>query len=307
VRAVAVAVLGPFKRSARIGFGVPPEVAAVVVLAAVVDGTVDPSAVVAVDAGVVIVAEVTVVVVTRRSCDSWPPPPEQPTTVAKPPSATTPSSRGCTSRACHGRCPDSVRDVFSELLATPGVEEHVELRSRVGFLALHGGLEEGTAEIATAAAARGGATVYGVIQPADLAWHVPSHLFDPDDSPHLRTVLDRCDVVVSVHGYGRHGFWTTVLVGGAARPLATRLAAAVRPALPEYRVLDEINEIPPELRGLDPRNPVNRSRTGGVQLELPPRVRGIGPQWAHLPGDGFTPHTEALVDALARFAISDRH
>src|SRR5690606_39793265 len=65
--------------------------------------------------------------------------------------------------------------VFAELLAHPGVEEQVELRSRFGFLAIHGGsLERGTAEVADAAAEQAGASLYAVRQPDDLRWHVPS-------------------------------------------------------------------------------------------------------------------------------------
>ena len=40
------------------------------------------------------------------------------------------------------------RVAFAELLAHPDVVEELVLRSPVGFLALHGGLEPGTAEIA---------------------------------------------------------------------------------------------------------------------------------------------------------------
>jgi len=192
--------------------------------------------------------------------------------------------------------------VFSELLDHEGVEERAELRSRVGFLALHGGLEQRTAEIASSAAGRAGATWYAVVQPPDLRWHVPSHQFDPGVSPLLRQVLEHCDVIVSVHGFGRAGLWTSLLLGGSARGLAGELGIALRDALPAYEVLDDVDAIPPELRGLDPRNPVNLARAGGVQLELPPRVRGIGPHWADFDGSGFTPHTEALVDALAGFA-----
>jgi phage replication-related protein YjqB (UPF0714/DUF867 family) len=94
------------------------------------------------------------------------------------------------------------------------------------------------------------------------------------------------------------------LLGGADRDLATRLADALRGGLPEYDVVDDVEAIPAELRGLDHRNPVNRAQGGGVQVELPPRVRGIGPHWATFDGGGFTPHTEALVDALAGFAAS---
>jgi phage replication-related protein YjqB (UPF0714/DUF867 family) len=194
--------------------------------------------------------------------------------------------------------------MFAELLASPGVEERVALRSRVGFLALHGGLEGATAEIAEAAASRAGASLYAVVQPDDLAWHVPSHRFDPEASPHLRQVLAHCDVVVSLHGYGRDGLWTALLLGGGDRTLAARLATRLREDLPAYDVIDEVEAIPADLRGLDHRNPVNRARGGGVQVELPPRVRGMGPHWSSFAGDGFTPHTEALVTALAVFAAT---
>jgi len=199
---------------------------------------------------------------------------------------------------------DSVEGVFAELLAAPGVEERSEIRSRVGFLALHGGLEEATAEIASAAADASDASWYAVVQPSELAWHVPSHQFDPTMSPQLRAVLEHCDTIVSLHGFGREGFWTSILVGGADRARANELADHLRPALPEYAVIDDVDSIPDGLRGLDPRNPVNRARGTGVQLELPPRVRGIGRHWATFEGDGFTPHTEALVNALAGFARS---
>jgi phage replication-related protein YjqB (UPF0714/DUF867 family) len=194
--------------------------------------------------------------------------------------------------------------VFAELLASPGVEERVAVRSRVGFLALHGGLEEGTAEIAEAAASRGAASCYALVQPADLAWHVPSHHFDPAASPRLQEILVHCDVVVSLHGYGRAGWWTSLLLGGADRALASRLAVVLRSGLPAYDMVDDMDAIPTDLRGLDHRNPVNRARGGGVQVELPPRVRGMGPHWDHFDSPGFTPHTEDLVVALAGFAAA---
>ena len=48
---------------------------------------------------------------------------------------------------------------FAELLAHPEVVEELELRSGVGFLALHGGLEPGTAEIARRRGRAGGELV----------------------------------------------------------------------------------------------------------------------------------------------------
>ena len=92
--------------------------------------------------------------------------------------------------------------MLDELLATVGVQERFVAGSRVGICALHGGLEQGTAEIAEAAATASGASFYAVVQPDDLRWHVPSHRYDPALSDGLRAFLARIDVVISVHGFG---------------------------------------------------------------------------------------------------------
>ena len=180
--------------------------------------------------------------------------------------------------------------MIADLLAHEGVAETCDLRGRFGFMALHGGsLERGTAEIARRAADISGASLYAVEQPDELQWHVPSHLYDPAEAPALARFLDHVDVVVSVHGYGREGFWTRLLLGGADRALARSAATCMRPHLDGFEVIDDVEEIPRELRGLHPRNPVNLSRSGGVQVELPPRVRGLGPR-----GE------PAFIDALVR-------
>ncbi len=194
---------------------------------------------------------------------------------------------------------------FAELLAHPAVVEESVLASRVGFLALHGGLEPGTAEIARDAAGRVGASWYVVVQPDDLKRHVPSHETDPSCSPLLVSFLEHVEVLVSVHGYwGREELHRAVLVGGADRRLAAALAITLRGVLPEYRIVDDLALIPRRLRGLDPRNPVNRAGGGGVQLELPHPVRAIGPYGYGPEGDVHRAHTEALVAGLASFAAT---
>jgi phage replication-related protein YjqB (UPF0714/DUF867 family) len=70
------------------------------------------------------------------------------------------------------------------------------------------------------------------------------------------------------------------------------VGSALRAGLPGFEVVDDLALIPAPLRGLHPENPVNRARGGGVQLELPPRVRGLGPH-------GHPEHVDALVAALA--------
>jgi hypothetical protein len=46
------------------------------------------------------------------------------------------------------------------------------------------------------------------------------------------------------------------------------------------------------------RNPVNLPPQQGVQIELPPRVRGTTPLFWDWEGPGLTPHTQALVEGL---------
>ena len=115
-----------------------------------------------------------------------------------------------------------------------------------------------------------------------------------------------------MHGYGglvtSDDRWTTVLVGGSGRELAARLAASLRLALPGYTFLDDIESMPSRLRGVHPENPVNRAAGGGVQLELPPRVRGYGRYWDDLgpdavadrAGSGRTPKRSSARSPIRR-------
>lgn len=189
--------------------------------------------------------------------------------------------------------------MLAELLAHPGVEEVCDLRSRFGLLAFHGGnLERGTDVIAEAAASAADASLYAVRQPPDLRWHLPSTEFRPEGSEALARFLGHVESVIAVHGYGREGMWTTLLLGGRNRRLAASLGRALRGTLGDgFTVVEDLEAIPPELRGVHPRNPVNLPPAGGVQLELPPRVRRA----AGAPT--FDPAYEtAVIDALAAVA-----
>lgn len=184
--------------------------------------------------------------------------------------------------------------MFDELLRYPGVIEESQLRSRFGFLAFHGGsLERGTAEVAAAAADLAGASLYAVRQPEDLRWHIPSALVDPRLSPAFSAFLDHAEVVISVHGYGRRGYSNVVLIGGLNRELAARAADVLRAAVPSHRFVYDLHAIPPTLRGVHPDNPVNRTRGGGIQIELPPTLRE---------SDGVATDRDALISALASLA-----
>ncbi|MBA3606616.1 MAG: poly-gamma-glutamate hydrolase family protein, partial [Acidimicrobiia bacterium] len=194
---------------------------------------------------------------------------------------------------------------LAELLARPGVREETELGSRFGFMAVHGGaLEAMTDVIAGRAAALSGASYYAVIHPEAERHHLASTRFRPGESDALARFIGRVEVVVSVHGYGRRGRWTQLLAGGSNRELAMHVALRVREALPGYDVVTDLDAIPAELRGMRADNPVNLPPGGGVQLELPPRVRGQSPR-SPLPGpDGLSPVIHDLAGALAAAASS---
>ncbi|MFZ4811804.1 MAG: poly-gamma-glutamate hydrolase family protein [Ilumatobacteraceae bacterium] len=190
-------------------------------------------------------------------------------------------------------------EAFRALLDTPGVEEVCELRGTFGLMAYHGGaLEEMTDVIARAAAERTGSSYYGVHQPKGLENHIPSIRFDPAVSARMREFVEHVDTVVTIHGFGRRGYFTTLLLGGQNRDLAHHIGASLRVHLPAYEIATDLERIPTELQGMHPRNPVNLPPNRGVQIELPPRVRGTTPLFWDWEGPALPPHTASLVDGL---------
>ena len=194
---------------------------------------------------------------------------------------------------------------LTELLAVTDVVEECELRSTFGLMAIHGGgLEAMTDVIAASAAGLADASYYAVLHPDDVEHHLSSLRYRVEESAALAAFVDHVDVVVSIHGYGREGSWTSILAGGRNRQLADTVAAEVATRLPEYDVIVELGRIPAELRGLSVRNPVNLPPNHGVQLELPPRVRGLSPLSPPRGDDGLSAPTRALIEALA--AVAER-
>jgi phage replication-related protein YjqB (UPF0714/DUF867 family) len=202
-------------------------------------------------------------------------------------------------------CDHGTVTAFATLLQMPGVREVSELRGRVGFMAYHGGaLEAMTDIIATRAAERSGASLYAVIQPDGMREHLPSIQVRPAESEQLATFIEHVDIVVTVHGYGRRGLFSSLLLGGGNRVFAEHVGDSLRRTLPAYDIRTEVDAIPEPLRGLHRHNPVNLPRDGGVQIELPPRVRGSSPLWWDWEGPGLTPHTESLIDGLVDAATT---
>ena len=117
--------------------------------------------------------------------------------------------------------------------------------------------------------------------------------------PSSRRKSDSCEIAASDDFFA-------VLLGGTNRPFAHHLAGHLRGTLPDdYRVVDDLAEMPSRLRGVHPRNPVNRPRHGGVQVELPPSIRWNldAHDWSDRDGTPRAPQLDDLIDALAAGAI----
>jgi phage replication-related protein YjqB (UPF0714/DUF867 family) len=193
---------------------------------------------------------------------------------------------------------------LAELLALPGVEEQCVLASTVGFMALHGGSQDrGTDQIARWAAERAGASYYAIVQPPWLRFHLTSRLHNPDDSALLRSFLAHVDIAISVHGFGRDSLalWVDpacglivqpygpamrgsqsgplrgIIVGGRNRELLDAARTILHERFVGFRLADERVRL-----GFHPDNPVNLPARAGVQIELPPGLRGIGDFGEHL-------------------------
>jgi phage replication-related protein YjqB (UPF0714/DUF867 family) len=187
---------------------------------------------------------------------------------------------------------------LADLLTMPGMTEECVMRSNVGFMALHGGSQDrGTEQIARRAAEKVGASYYAIVHPAGLRVHLTSRRYDPDHSPHMRAFLEHVDVAISVHGFGREGFalWLDpdrgliiepygpsirgkqtgplrgIIVGGLNAQLLDAARELFQGRFAGYHVADERIRL-----GFHPDNPVNLPSAHGVQVELPPGLRGIG-------------------------------
>ena len=215
---------------------------------------------------------------------------------------------------------------LAELLSLPGVREDCILRSSVGFMALHGGSQDrGTDRIASRAAELAGASYYAIVQPSGLRVHLTSRLHDPDHSARLRAFLQHVSVAISVHGFGRDGFavWVDperglvvdpygpalrgrqtgplrgIIVGGLNAPLLDAARRLLRDRFAGYHVADERVRL-----GFHPENPVNLPSGKGVQIELPPGLRGIGDLGEHVEPchEGVITEVVAVLVELARRA-----
>ena len=200
---------------------------------------------------------------------------------------------------------------LAELLSLSGVKEECVLRSGVGFMALHGGSQDrGTDEIASRAAEQAGASYYAIVQSSTLRVHLTSRHHSPDHSERLRAFLDHVEIAISVHGFGRDGFdlrvdpmgglviepYGPALRGSQTGPLRGIILGGLNPDLLDVarRLLGDRFDgysVSERVRlGFHPDNPVNLPAARGVQIELPPGLRGIG-----ILGERLAPSEDGVV------------
>lgn len=191
-------------------------------------------------------------------------------------------------------------------------------------MALHGGSQDrGTHEIASEAATRAGASYYAIIQPSDLRVHLTSRRHDPDQSERFGAFLAHVDIAISVHGFGRDGFnffvdpaggiviepygpafrgrqtgpLRGIIIGGQNVQLLATARRLLHGRFAGYRVADERIRL-----GFHPENPVNLPWAQGIQIELPPGLRGIGDLGEQLISRQDEMVTE-VVTALVELAV----
>ncbi len=191
----------------------------------------------------------------------------------------------------------------TSLLETSDAYEELEIRSKVGLMAYHGGtLEKATDAIARETAELCGASYYGLIQTNDDPLHFPSTKLFEYASENLNIFFQHVRVVITIHGYGREHLFHSVLLGGRNRALASHLASFLKMALPDYSFENDLEQIPKELRGLHPKNPVNIPALTGVQVELPPTLRWNREEWGWSDngGIGRAKHVDDIIVALSK-------
>jgi phage replication-related protein YjqB (UPF0714/DUF867 family) len=191
-------------------------------------------------------------------------------------------------------------------------------------MALHGGSQDrGTHEIASQAAAQVGASYYAIIQPSDLRVHLTSRRHDPDQSERMAAFLAHVDVAISVHGFGRDSFnlfvdpaggmviepygpalrgrqtgpLRGIIIGGQNVQLLTVARRLLNGRFAGFHVADERIRL-----GFHSENPVNLPLDHGVQIELPPGLRGIGELGEQLVARRDKAVTEVIM-ALVELAI----
>lgn len=149
--------------------------------------------------------------------------------------------------------------------------------SDILIMAFHGGLiEPGTSELASAIAGNE-FDYYGFIGFKNSEHHEESHT-SADlhltsarfDEPRLMKKTETASLCIGIHGFG--GEEADFCVGGANTEERKRLVKTLSEKLPAFRSCELCC---PPFNGTSKKNPVNKCREGGIQVEMSPNVRRL--------------------------------
>lgn len=169
---------------------------------------------------------------------------------------------------------------FAELAAknTAGVDYSIEVKdteSKILVMAFHGGsIEPGTSELGSAIA-EGTFDFYTfkalkagkLDEPSQTSstLHLTSTRFDEPQLLKMTAVSDFC---IGLHGF--KGKEADFCVGGANAEQRKVLVQKLSKAFPEFKACELCCD---PLNGVSAKNPINRCRHQGVQIEMSPKVR----------------------------------
>jgi phage replication-related protein YjqB (UPF0714/DUF867 family) len=152
-----------------------------------------------------------------------------------------------------------------------------ETDSRILVMAFHGGLiEPGTSELAEAIA-KDDFDYYGFLGFKNAELHEESftaadlHLTSARfDEPRLMKKTETASFCVGIHGFG--GEEADFCVGGSNASERQRLVKELSARFPDLRSCELCC---PPFNGVSRKNPVNKCRDGGLQVEMSPRIRRL--------------------------------
>lgn len=149
--------------------------------------------------------------------------------------------------------------------------------SDILIMAFHGGMiEPGTSELASVIAGND-FDFYGFIGFKNSELHEPSftaadlHLTSARfDEPRLLKKTESASLCIGIHGFG--GEEADFCVGGSNKTERKRLVQELTEKFPDLKSCELCC---PPFNGTSLKNPVNKCREGGIQVEMSPRIRRL--------------------------------
>ena len=160
---------------------------------------------------------------------------------------------------------------FKDAVKTGKEKGGFEEGTKIAVLAYHAKTEAGTAEIAEAVHEKSPSSMY-VFKGNRVASTKVTHTH----SDKLKSLVKEAETAVSVHGYkNKKGVDNNVIyVSGQHGKLSSKIAKELQKNFGDnYHIETNPDYIPKHLQGKSDYNIVNKFEKGGVQIELPEKLR----------------------------------